>query len=102
MVDLFKERYLELPAFQKIRQILDEGLDGEVSLNELTTRVMMALEDGLNWDTMCQNCGVLMDDNYAQHVEIEKLKEQIERPLFVICGTCLRRKEVPHYCNPDF
>jgi hypothetical protein len=77
MADLFKERYRELPIFQRIRTIIDEGTDGVFSLDELTTRVLIAAEDCLNWDTLCQNCGVLMDKNYEQYEKIRALEEDL-------------------------
>jgi hypothetical protein len=77
MADMFKERYRELPIFQQIRSVLDEGTDGVFSLDELTTKVLIAAENGLNWDTLCQNCGALMDDNYAQYEKIRTLEEDL-------------------------
>lgn len=77
---LFKERYRELPAFQRIMDILKDLATSrsDITLEEIATRLLMASENGLNWDTLCNNCGVLMDDNYAKYCEIEQLKEQLE------------------------
>jgi hypothetical protein len=36
------------------------------------------LKRGINWHTECLNCAKLMDDNYGQFVEIERLRAQIE------------------------
>jgi hypothetical protein len=76
MADLFQERYRELPAFKQILDFL-ANVDVTMSLEEMTTRIMMMQENGLNWDTLCQNCGVLMDDNYAKYSQIEQLKEDL-------------------------
>jgi hypothetical protein len=92
VVDLFQERFRELPAFQRYMELLEDVVIqyNEYSIEELATRLLMASENGLNWDTLCQNCGVLMDDNYAKHCEIEQLKEQISHPMQMVCGTCMK------------
>lgn len=105
MADLFQERFRELPIFQRYMEILadvDIRYD-EYSVEELATRLLIASENGLNWDTLCNNCGVLMDKNYEQYVEIEKLREQIANPPITVCGICGWQKGVwhDHYCNPD-
>lgn len=78
MAELFQERYRELPIFQRYMDILIRFVPGEeYVLEEIATRLLMASENGLNWDTLCQNCGVLMDDNYEKYAEIEALKEKL-------------------------
>jgi len=58
-VELFQERFRELPIFQKYMEFLDKYLwDSPDSLEEIATRLLMMSENGLNWDTLCQNCGV--------------------------------------------
>lgn len=75
---LFQERFLELPAFKRVMDILIRFVPAEEHvLAEIATILMMAQEDCYNWGTLCQNCGVLMDDNYAKHVEIEQLREDL-------------------------
>jgi hypothetical protein len=43
----------------------------------MATRILILNEDALNWDTLCKNCGVLMDDNYAQYEKIRALEEDL-------------------------
>jgi hypothetical protein len=77
-MDLFQERYRELPIFQKYMDLLKDAIfEDEYSLQELATRLMMASENGLNWDTLCMNCGVLMDHNYAFAMQNAQLKEDL-------------------------
>lgn len=74
---LFQERYRELPIFKKIDSLLGAYENCDFPKEEFITRLLMASEDALNWDTLCQNCGVLMDDNYAQYVKIEELTNNL-------------------------
>lgn len=82
MSDLFQERYRELPAFQRIMDILTDLATARhnIRIEEIATRLLMASENGLTWDTLCNNCAALMDKNYEQYVEIEQLKGKV-RPL---------------------
>lgn len=74
----FKQHFLELPIFQRYMDILIRFVPAEEHvLAEIASKLLIASENGLNWDTLCQNCGVLMDDNYAQYVEIGELKTRL-------------------------
>ena len=77
MSDVFKERFRELPIFNEYCEALNAGIQAGISIEELASRMMILAENGLNWDTLCQNCGVLMDKNYAQYVEIDRLREKV-------------------------
>ena len=37
------------------------------------------LKRGINWHAECLNCAKLMDDNYGQYVEIERLRHRVDR-----------------------
>lgn len=103
MADLFQERFRELPIFQRLMNLIENHNErNDQSLEELVTRLLIASENGLNWDTLCMNCGVLMDENYAKYCEIEQLKQIIANPITYICQTCGRQSGPAHYCNPDF
>lgn len=80
-MELFQERFRELPAFQRYMELLvDVDIRyHEYSVEELASRLLMASENGLNWDTLCQNCGVLMDQNYAFAMQNAQLKEDVAR-----------------------
>lgn len=77
MSDVFKEHFRELPAFKVMVDFL-ANVDPTISLEEMAARIMVLSENGLNWDTLCKNCGVLMDDNYEQYIKIEQLNEHLE------------------------
>lgn len=36
-------------------------------------------ENGITWETSCTNCAKLLDDNYDQYCEIERLRAEVER-----------------------
>lgn len=77
MVELFQERYRELPAFQKMREQVEYCLDSHLSRDEFTTRMMLMAESPISWFTTCGNCSALLDENYSQAMEIERLKEDL-------------------------
>lgn len=75
---VFEERFRDLPIYKEMDRILGGFENCDFPREEFIVRILMAAENGLNWDTLCKNCGVLMDDNYAKHCEIEQLKEDKE------------------------
>lgn len=77
MVKLFQERFRDLPIFKEIERIHAGFENCDFPREEFITRILLAAENGLNWDTLCMNCGVLMDTNYTQYAEIERLKEDL-------------------------
>ena len=74
---LFKERYRELPSFQLAMRLVEYWVKQDMSFEEVATRMLMFQESPLNWDTLCHNCAALMDKNYEQYCEIERLKERL-------------------------
>lgn len=78
-VNLFQERFRELPIFQRYDDLLAAYENCDFPREEFITRLLMAEENGLNWDTLCQNCGVLMDHNYAFAMQTAQLKEDVAR-----------------------
>lgn len=78
-VPLFKEHYADLPIYKRLDDILGGYENCDFPREEFITRVLMAAENGLNWDTLCMNCGELMDHNYAFAMQNAQLKEDIER-----------------------
>lgn len=77
-MDLFQERFRELPAFQKMREQVQYCLDNNLSVDEFSTRMMLMAESPISWFTTCGNCSALMDTNYSQFIEIERLNEELE------------------------
>jgi hypothetical protein len=99
MVDLFQERYRELPAFQKAQEYLEAWANDELSTDELTIRVLMLSEHPISWDTLCANCAALIDKNYEQYREIEQLKEQLNPQKVCECGAI---DPFRHHSHEDF
>lgn len=77
-MDLFQERYRELPSFQLALKLVQAWVKADMSLEEVATRVLMFQESPLNWDTMCHNCAALMDNNYEFYLKTVKLQEEID------------------------
>jgi hypothetical protein len=67
-------RIAETPAGKELITILSMDTTKE----EIAARVMLMMEDQYNWGVSCTSCAILLDDNYAKHVEIEQLREQLD------------------------
>lgn len=98
MSDLFQERYRELPAFQLALKLVNSWVRQDLTLEEVATRMLMFQENPLNWDTLCHNCAALMDKNYEQYVEIQKLKEQLA-DLEFSCEECYGERDHTILCS---
>lgn len=58
------------------RTYYDDKKQGVATQGELELmRIVLEYENSITWQTSCTNCAKLMDKNYEQYVEIEKLKE---------------------------
>lgn len=119
MVNLFQERYRDLPGFQKALETVGYLRNTWLSDEEVATRIMILVESPLSWDTLCHNCSALMDDNYHQYGEIAGLSEEnlaLKKELdelkiamartgtgLALCKDCKRLALVnyPHQCHPE-
>jgi hypothetical protein len=98
MSELFQERFRELPAFQKMLEQVKYCLENDLSDEEFATRMMLMADSPISWFTTCGNCSALMDKNYSQYMEIERLKNKYEPE--PTCG-CPPEKHHGGYCHLD-